>query len=59
MSGVNDLNPTPTSPGAGDPGERPLPWEHWSKERRQWTSLGAAAGLLLLGVLVGLLSFWS
>jgi hypothetical protein len=59
MSGVSDLNSTPASPESGDPGERPLPWEHWSRERRQWTALGVAAGLVLLGVLTSLFSFWS
>jgi hypothetical protein len=43
-------------PGTGDP---PLPWDHWSRERRQWTALGVAVGLLLLGAVVGLVSLWS
>jgi hypothetical protein len=59
MSGVSDLNSTPASPESGDTGERPMPWDHWSRERRQWTALGAAAGVLVLGVVVGLFSFWS
>ena len=54
---ANDV--TPTTPGPADPDDRPLPWEHWSRERRQWTALGAAAGLMLLGIVVGLVSFWS
>ena len=58
-SGVIDLNATPASPDAGDPAGRPMPWEHWSRERRQWTALGVAGGLLLLGAVVGLFSFWS
>ena len=59
MSGLNDLSSTPDSPHAGHPAQRPLPWEHWSRERRQWTALGTAAGLVLLGVVVSLFSFWS
>jgi hypothetical protein len=48
MSDLHDVTPT-----------RPLPWEHWSKDRRQWTALGAAAALVVLGAIVGLLSLWS
>jgi hypothetical protein len=48
MSDLHDVPPT-----------RPLPWEHWSKDRRQWTALGVAAGLVVLGAIVGLLSLWS
>jgi hypothetical protein len=42
-----------------EPRERPLPWEHWSKERRERTALGVAAAVFALGAVVGLLSFWS
>ena len=58
MSDVHDLIQNPPG-GQPEPDSPPLPWDHWSKERRQWTALGAAAGVLLLGVLVGLLSLWS
>jgi hypothetical protein len=58
MSDLHDLTQNPPN-GQPEPDGRPLPWEHWSKERRQWTALGAAAGVLLLGVLVGLFSLWS
>jgi H+/Cl- antiporter ClcA len=38
--------------------EGPLPWDHWSRERRQWTALGAAGGLFLLGAATGLVTLW-
>jgi hypothetical protein len=38
--------------------EGPLPWDHWSRERRQWTALGTAAALLLLGAVTGLVTLW-
>jgi hypothetical protein len=58
MSEVHDLEQA--SPDGGpEPGERPLPWDGWSKERRQWTALGAAAAVLIVGALAGLLSLWS
>jgi hypothetical protein len=65
MSDLHDVSPTPpttrptTRPASRPTDERPLPWEHWSKDRRQWTALGAAAGLVVLGAIVGLLSLWS
>jgi hypothetical protein len=58
MSEMHDMINT----GAGDSpetGDRPLPWDHWSRERRQWTALGVAAGLLLLGAAAGLVSLGS
>ena len=58
MSDVHDLTQNPPSKGPA-PDEPPLPWDHWSKERRQWTALGIAAGVLLLGAVAGLVALWS
>jgi hypothetical protein len=55
MSDVHDLTQTPED-GSDEP---PLPWDSWSKQRRQWTALGIAAGVLVLGAVVGLVSLWS
>jgi hypothetical protein len=58
MSDMHDLLQN-ASGGSPEPDEQPLPWAHWSKERRQWTALGIAAGLLALGAVAGLVSLWS
>jgi hypothetical protein len=54
MSDLHDLTQTPPA----EPDEPSLPWDSWSRERRQWTALGVAGGLLLLGVIVGLVALW-
>jgi hypothetical protein len=41
------------------PDEPPLPWEGWSKQKRQQVAFGIAGGLVLLGAVVGLLTLWS
>jgi hypothetical protein len=58
MSDVHDLlqNASGDSP---EPDEPPLPWAQWSRKRRQWTALGIAASLLVLGAVAGLASLWS
>jgi hypothetical protein len=42
-----------------EPEEPPLPWDGWSRQKRQQVAFGIAGGLLLLGALVGLLALWS
>jgi hypothetical protein len=58
MSEMHDMINT-TAGDSAETGDRPLPWDHWSRERRQWTALGVAAGLLLLGAVAGLVSLGS
>jgi hypothetical protein len=36
-----------------------LPWDHWSRPRRQWTALGIAAALVVVGGAAAVLSLWS
>jgi hypothetical protein len=55
MSDLHDVTQTP--PVERD--EQSLPWDSWSRERRQWTAYGVAGGLLLLGVIVGFVALWS
>jgi hypothetical protein len=58
MSDVHDLTQHGMN-NSPEPDEPPLPWDHWSRQRRQWAALGIAAGVLVLGAVVGLVSLWS
>ena len=56
MSDVHDF--AQTASDAVQHPEELLPWDGWSRQKRQQVAFGISGALLLLGALVGLVTLW-